>query len=189
LDAYRPPDPADPFYFVRVEEEMAEAEERYVCLTSHFNLFERLHMLHGFEQTLVDFFFAPERIESVLDMILDFKIAQLDQIHRRFGSRVHGIFYTDDLGTQNATIFSLDIFDAFFRERYRTLIGRCHELGYHFILHSCGKINELVGSLIDVGVDVLNMQQPRAYGIEHIGARFGGRVAFLTTVDIQSTLP
>ncbi len=33
------------------------------------------------------------------------------------------------------------------------------------------------------------MQQPRAYGIRELGARFAGRVCFLTTVDIQSTLP
>lgn len=42
---------------------------------------------------------------------------------------------------------------------------------------------------IDVGVDALNMQQPQAYGIEDIGRRFAGQIAFLTTADIQSTLP
>jgi hypothetical protein len=33
------------------------------------------------------------------------------------------------------------------------------------------------------------MQQPRCYGIEEIGERFGGKIAFLTTADIQATLP
>jgi hypothetical protein len=33
------------------------------------------------------------------------------------------------------------------------------------------------------------MQQPRTYGIEEIGNRFRGKVCFLTTVDIQTTLP
>jgi hypothetical protein len=42
---------------------------------------------------------------------------------------------------------------------------------------------------IELGVDVLNMQQPRAYGIKEIGDSFAGKVCFLTTVDIQSTLP
>ena len=43
--------------------------------------------------------------------------------------------------------------------------------------------------LIEAGVDVLNMQQPQAYGIEQIGQDFAGKVCFLTTVDIQATLP
>jgi len=189
LDTYIPPDPTDPFYFKKVDEEIAGAGDRYVCLTSHFNLFERLHMLHGFSQTLMDFYTEPEKIERVLDMILDFKIRQIDEVNRRYGSRVHGVFLTDDWGTQTSTFISPKLFDDFFLERYRTLVGRYHEHGYHFILHSCGRINEFVDHFIDAGVDVMNMQQPQAYGIEEIGQRFAGKIAFLATADIQSTLP
>jgi len=189
LDTYRPPDPTDPFYFARVEKEVAEAGDRYVCLTSHFNLIERLHMLHGFERTMVDFYYEPVKIERVLDMVLDFKLRQVDEIHRRFGDRVDGVFLTDDWGTQTGTFISPQLFDHFFLERYRTLVSRYHEHGYHFILHSCGRINDFVDRFIDAGVDVMNMQQPRAYGIEELGSRFRGRIAFLATVDIQSTLP
>jgi uroporphyrinogen-III decarboxylase len=146
-------------------------------------------MLHGFTRTMEDFYLEPKKIERVLDMILDYKIAQVDEIHRRFGDRVHGVFLTDDWGTQNATFISQKLFDDFFFTRYKTLVDRYHEHRYHFILHSCGKINEFVDSFIDIGIDVMNMQQPRAYGIEEIGRRFGGRICFLTTVDIQATLP
>lgn len=189
LDSYRPPNPKDPFYFERVEKDIAAAGDRYVCLTSHFNLIERLHMLHGFEQTMVDFYFEPEKIDRVLDMVLDFKMDQVDEIHRRFGERVHGVFLTDDWGTQNETFISPELFDRFFFDRYRTLVSRYHEHGYHFILHSCGRINNFVDRFIKAGVDVMNMEQPRAYGIEELGRRFRGRIAFLATVDIQATLP
>ncbi|MHB9029773.1 MAG: uroporphyrinogen decarboxylase family protein [Candidatus Latescibacterota bacterium] len=189
LDSYLPPNPCDPFYFERAEKEIANAGDRYVCLTSHFNLLERLHMLHGFEQTMMDFYFEPEKIERVLDMILDHKMQQVDEIHRRFGNRVHGVFLTDDWGTQQGPFVSPEIFDNFFFNRYKTLVTRYHEHGYHFILHSCGRINDLVERFIAAGVDVMNMQQPRAYGIEELGRRFRGRIAFLSTVDIQATLP
>jgi hypothetical protein len=33
------------------------------------------------------------------------------------------------------------------------------------------------------------MQQPRAYGIRELGEQFAGKVCFLTTADIQATLP
>lgn len=189
LDRYKPPDPKDPFYFSVAEKEIANPGDRYVCLTSHFTLIERLHMLHGFENTMVDFFLEPEKIERVLDMILDFKIAQVDEFHRRFGDRVHGVFLSDDWGTQTGTFISPELFDHFFHNRYKTLVSRYHELGYHFILHSCGRINNFVDRFIDIGVDMINMQQPKAYGIEEIGRRFAGRIAFLSTVDIQATLP
>jgi uroporphyrinogen decarboxylase len=189
LDSYIPPDPTDPFYFKKIEDEIADAGDNYVCLTSHFTLFERLHMLHGFAETLMDFYTEPEKIEKVLDMILDHKIRQIDEVHRRYGDRVHGVFLTDDWGTQNAPFISTSMFDDFFLERYRTLVARYHEHGYHFILHSCGKINDLVERFIDAGVDMMNMQQPQAYGISEIGERYAGRIAFLATADIQTTLP
>lgn len=68
LASYRPPDPHDDFY---------EARGQYVVVTCHFNLIERLHMLHGFARTMEDFYLAPEKIEKVLDMTLDFKLAQI----------------------------------------------------------------------------------------------------------------
>ncbi len=189
LDSYRPPDPCDPFYFERVEKDIAGAGDRYVVVTCHFNLIERLHMLHGFSRTMLDFLAEPGKIEKLLDMILTFKIELLEELHRRFGDRVHAVFFTDDWGSQTGTFVGPDIFEHFFLERYRVLVKSVHDHGWHFILHSCGKINNFVPYFIDIGVDVLNMQQPRLYGIEEIGRKFAGKVCFLTTADIQATMP
>ena len=57
------------------------------------------------------------------------------------------------------------------------------------MLHSCGKINNFVPYFIDLSIDVVNMQQPRTYGIRELGEQFAGKICFLTTADIQKTLP
>jgi hypothetical protein len=189
LPSFVPPNPRNPFYFERVEDGIKDANDRYVVITSHFTLFERLHMLHGFARTLEDFYLDPEKIHRLLDMILEFKMEHLDEAARRFGERVHGVLLTDDWGTQNNTFVSTDVFREFFFGRYKQFFDSIHSHGWHVILHSCGKVNRFVPLFIDVGADVLNMQQPRAYGIKELGETFAGRVCFLTTVDIQATLP
>lgn len=189
LDAYRPPNPRDPFYFERLEGELAEAGDKYVVVTSHFNLIERLHMLHGFSDTLEDFYLEPEKIGKVLDMVLEFKVEHLRELHRRFGDRVHGVFLTDDWGTQQGTFVGPKIFEDFFRKRYAALADCVHDCGWHFIMHSCGRVNDFVPHFIEAGVDVLNMQQPQAYGLVDFGKAHAGKVCFLTTADIQATLP
>jgi len=189
LSSYKPPNPKNPFYFRRIEDSIRDADDRYVVLTSHFTLFERLHMLHGFARTLEDFYIEPEKIHRLLDRILEFKINHIGEAAKRFGERVHGIFLTDDWGTQNNTIVSAEVFREFFFHRYKRLFDSIHGHGWHVILHSCGRVNDFVPLFMDVGVDVLNMQKPRAYGIETLGASFAGKVCFLTTVDIQATLP
>jgi hypothetical protein len=189
FDRYRPPDPQDSFYFERLEPLLAEAGDRYVAVTCHFNLIERLHMLRGFATMMEDLYLHPDRIEQLLDRILEFKLALLAELDRRLGDAVDGIFLTDDWGTQQQTFVATDIFEQFFAPRYAALFAAIHGCGWHAILHSCGRINAFVPSLIDLGVDVLNMQQPRAYGLVEFGERFRGTVCFLTTVDIQTTLP
>ena len=189
LDTYRPPNPRDPFYFERIDEIVSAAADRYVVVTCHFNLIERLHMLHGFSQTLADFYLEPVKIEKLLEMILDFKLELFDELNRRFGDRIDGLFCTDDWGTQNGTFISGKMFEDFFLQRYRRMVRAVHDCGWHFMLHSCGKINAFVPYFIDLAMDVLNMQQPRAYGIEALGRQFAGKVCFLTTADIQATMP
>lgn len=189
LATYRPPDPRNPYYYARLESCLADAADRYVVVTAHFNLIERLHMLHGFRETLEDLYLEPAKIERVLDMIVDYRLAQFAELHRRLGDRVHGLFLTDDWGTQEGPFISPRMFAAMFQPRYRVLADAIHGYGWHLILHSCGRINDLVPHLIAAGVDVLNMQQPQAYGIVELGERFAGQVCFLTTADIQKTLP
>ena len=188
LKHYRPPDPLDPYYYERIEPAIEKANGRYVVVTCHFNLIERFHMLRGFNSAMEDLYLEPEATESILNMILEFKIQQLTELHRRFGSVIDGIFLTDDWGTQQSLFISMKLFDHFFSERYKQLFDTIHGFGWHVIFHSCGKINELTPRLIELGVDVLNMQQPNTYGLIEFGERFKGQVCFLNTVDVQTTL-
>jgi hypothetical protein len=184
-----PPDPHDPFYYERIAPALADARGRYVVLSAHFNLIERHHMLRGFDQAMLDYYLEPDRTARLLDMILDFRIAQFDEVHRRFGDRVHGVFLTDDWGTQQGPFVDNKVFEEFFLERYRRLAAEAHARRLHVILHSCGRINALLPYFIEVGIDVMNMQQPRAYGIAELGEIARGKIAFFATADIQATLP
>jgi uroporphyrinogen decarboxylase len=189
LDRYRPPDPLNPFYYDRLEPLIATAGDRYVALTAHNLLFSRLHKLRGFAATMEDLYAEPERVAKVLDMIVDFKVRQCGELRRRFGDRIHGLFVADDWGTQSGPFIGLNLFDEFFAPRYRTIFNAIHDCGWHVILHSCGKINAFVPSFLSLGVDVLNMQQSRNYGLVEFGDQYRGRVCFLATVDIQTTMP
>lgn len=189
LLTYLPPNPREAFYFNNVEPVLRHAGSRYVMLTCHFNLFERLHMLRGFSQTLEDFCLEPENVERILDMILDFKLGLLDELHRRFPDRIDGIFFTDDWGSQTNTFVSESVFQTFFFDRYRQMVDRVHGHGWHFIFHTDGRVNSFIPHFIELGMDVLNLLQPLTVGIESVGSEFAGKIAFLSMPDIQHTLP
>jgi uroporphyrinogen decarboxylase len=189
LDHYRPPDPINPFYYDRLGPLLDQAGDRYVALTAHSLLFSRLHKLRGFAATMEDFYLEPRRVHQALDMITEFKLEQCAELHRRFPGRIDALFMTDDWGTQQGTFVGNNILDEFFTPRYRRIFDAIHGYGWHVILHSCGRVNRFVPTFLDLGVDVLNMQQSQNYGLVEFGEQYRGKVCFLATVDIQSTMP
>jgi hypothetical protein len=189
LKSHRFPDPHDDARYAPVEMVLPYSGDRYVLGYIGFGLFEQLHFLHGFTESLADLYLNPSLIESLLDIILDFKLGLVENLARRFPGKLHGVTMTDDWGTQQSTFISVPMWRQFFRPRYEKLFGATHNAGMHFWLHSCGKVNDLLPEFIELGLDVINLQQPRALGIEEIGRRFRGKICFESLVDIQKTLP
>jgi uroporphyrinogen-III decarboxylase len=102
---------------------------------------------------------------------------------------IDALSFTYDWGTESSLFIDPTLWREFFMPRYRRIFDVCHAAGWHVWMHSCGRVNAIISSLIETGVDVLDLQQPRALGIEEIGAAFAGKVCFSSLCDIQKTLP
>ena len=200
------PDGDDPKFYTGVAERAAKvpdragwrsstdagadsAPDRY-CHTGVFMiLFERMHTLAGFEKVLEGLYLDRARMEELADRIVDFDLKIIKNMGRLGKGRIDGFSFTEDWGTEQALFISPALWDDFFKPRYRKIFDACHAQGWDVWMHSCGKVNAIIGGLIDVGLNVINLQQPRALGIEEVGRKFAGRICFQSLCDIQATLP
>ncbi|MHB0875043.1 MAG: uroporphyrinogen decarboxylase family protein [Anaerolineae bacterium] len=189
LDHFRWPDADDPAFYEGMEARFAGSEGKYVTTGIFMLLFERMHALRGFEGALLDLYLERERIEALADRIVEFDLGIIENVSRRFPGQIHCLGFSDDWGTQQGVFVPPRLWDEFFKPRYQRIFDAIHAAGWHVSMHSCGKVNEIIESLIDIGLDVINLQQPRALGIEEIGGRFAGRICFQSLCDIQHTLP
>ena len=189
LSGYSWPDPDDPAFYEGMEDRFEGTHDIYVITDIFMLLFERMHTLHGFENTLTDLLKRNEKIEMLADRIMDFDLGVIRNISRRFPGRIHGLGFTDDWGTQQGTFINPRLWREFFKPRYEHLFEAIHREGWHVWMHSCGKINAIIDGLIEAGLDVINLQQPRVLGTEKIGRQFRGRICFESLCDIQHTLP
>jgi uroporphyrinogen decarboxylase len=189
LDHFRWPDPHDPAFYEGMAARFAGGEGQYISTGIFMLLFERMHTLHGFQNTLQDLYLERARIEMLADRIVEFDLGVIAEIAARFGPQIHGFGFTDDWGTQQNTFISPQLWDEFFKPRYKRIFDAIHAAGWHVWMHSCGKVNAILDGLIDSGLNVINLQQPRALGIEEVGRRFRGRICFESLCDIQHTLP
>lgn len=191
LSSFRPPDYRDPSRYVDMAAGLAaaEAQGKYVVSGIFMVLFERMHTLHGFVDTLAGLYDDRPAMEALADMIVATHVTLVEEIARRFPGRIHGWCMSDDWGTQTAAFVSLDLWLDFFLPRYKRIFDAMHAAGCDVWVHSCGRVNEIIEGYIRAGVNVVNLQQPRALGIREIGERYRGRIAFQSLADIQTTLP
>jgi len=189
LEHYRWPDANDQAFYTGMEKRFEGSQDKYIVTSIFMLLFERMHALHGFQNTLTDFYMERQKLEVLADRIVEFDLGIICNISERFPGQIHGFGFSDDWGTQQNVFLRPQVWDEFFKPRYRCLFDAMKAAGWHIWMHSCGKINAYLGRLIEVGVDVINLQQPRALGIEEIGAEFRGKICFESLCDIQHTLP
>jgi len=187
LERYQPPDMRDPTrypLFGLIKKLAGAGRYRLVCGDTF--IFSRLLFLRGFDQAMTDLVLYPEKVDRLLDLLEDHFRGFIEMVGR-FG--VDGIQFDDDLGTQLNAMISPDMFRRFFLPRYTRLVQLVHELGMHFILHSCGNIGKMIPLLIEAGIDALQLDSPNQTGLDRLAELGGGKIAFFNVVDIQQVLP
>jgi hypothetical protein len=167
----------------------AEKERKYASCPIFMILFERMQALVGFENALMGLIADRENAEALADKVANAHIQIVRLMQEECGDKLHAFSTTDDWGTQQAAYISMDLWRDFFLPRYKRIFDAMHEGGQDVWVHSCGKVNEIVEGYIEAGVNVVNLQQPRALGIEEMGRRYRGRITFESLADIQATLP
>ena len=148
-----------------------------------------MHFLRGFENTLMDCIVEPEAIEVMAKKLADYQIGIIEEAYRLGKGRIHCYDTTDDWGTQNSLMISPELFREIFKPQYKRIFDKAHECGMDIRFHTDGKINDILEDLIEVGVDIINIHQPRLVGIDEVSKIAQGRVCFEAAVDIQKTLP
>ncbi|MCG3212674.1 MAG: hypothetical protein FOGNACKC_06366 [Anaerolineae bacterium] len=191
LDEFAFPDPTAPGRFDGLAEALAEAETKglYVQLNSPFCLFERMHFLRRLDLMLMDTVLEPDKVGELADRVIDYQIGIVAEAQRLSGGRIHCFDTTDDWGTQTGMMISPASWREIFKPRYKRLMDALKAAGMTIRFHTDGKVNDIYPDLIEIGVDIINIHQPRLLGIEEVGAKFAGQVCFEVSVDIQDTLP
>ncbi len=164
-----------------------ERADKYRIIATSSGIWERLQYLRGIEQAMMDFSEHPAAIRDLLERLTHTWLDYIEGL-TPFAAEIDALFMFDDWGTQSAPMISPTMWHEFFLESYRSLAAACHERGMHFWLHSCGKVTELLQGFIAAGIDVVNPFQSGTCGYEQVADLCRGKIAFATTVDIQTTL-
>lgn len=79
----------------------------------------------------------------------------------------------------------------FFLPVWKRLFPIAHKHRMKASLHSCGSVREVLGDLVDAGLDMLEVTQVSAAGMDPVELKreFGAHLIFYGGVDVQHILP
>lgn len=187
LDGIAFPNPAGPGRFDWLANACTEAAGRFVSFNIGFSLFERAWLLRGgIAEFLVDMLEAPGFVDDLLDRICDYNMALISQACKY---PIDGIHFGDDWGMQQGLLMSPRLWERFLMPRLARQYAAAKQQGNAVSIHCCGKIDELLPRLIEIGVDCFNPFQPEVMDVYALKHQFRGRLAFWGGLSTQRLLP
>ena len=183
-DSLNIPDIRDPKRWESLDGARARAGDKFL-MANGISLYERVHFLRGLEDTWVDIHTHPEELGHLIDVLVEMNLFAIEQYA---GAGADGYFWCDDWGLQNSLMISPESWREIWKPRYARVYKAAHDAGLLTFLHSCGDITAILDDLIDIGLDVIQMDQQENMGLDLLSQRFGGRITFWCPVDIQATM-
>ena len=159
----------------------AEIGDEYLSLTvMGTGIFEQLHMLMTFEDTLCNLLMYPDEVHELIEVITEYRLEYMKLIVENL--HPDAILSHDDFGSQTSLFMSPDTWRDFFKEPYRKLYTYLHDNGVLVMHHSDSFLEPLVDDLAEIGVDVLQGVLP-SNDIVKLTKQLDGRMALMGGVD------
>jgi uroporphyrinogen decarboxylase len=196
LAKYEWPDPHDPARYEGLEETARRMydETNYGLIANVISsVFEFSWYLRGYIRFFEDMLINPDLVGALLDAMLEYQLALMDEVLSRIGPYVSVVMTGTDLGTQRAPKISPQL--------YRSMVWPLYKKLWDFIrsktdakifYHSCGSIYPMIPYLIEGGVDILHPVQPLATDMgdrARLKREFGDQLTFWGGFDQQHVLP
>jgi len=164
-----------------------------LVLNLRSSVVERTLFLRGFTEFLSDLMLEPKLVQAVLEHMLQYGRDVADTALREVGDLVDVVEISDDMGGEDRPFFSPEAFRKQIKPYLRKLVDAIKSrTKAKIVQHNDGAIFDLIGDLIDVGIDAINPTQVSARGMgdtRRLKATYGANMCFWGGIDTHKLLP
>jgi hypothetical protein len=115
-------------------------------------IFEQLHFLMGFEDTLVNLLIEPEATDELVEEIFQYRYRYAKLLIENLQPDV--ICSHDDWGSKTQLFMPPDVWRRFFKERYRKFYQLFADNGVITLHHADSHCEEIVMDMAEIGIDI-----------------------------------
>ncbi|MEI6809369.1 MAG: uroporphyrinogen decarboxylase family protein [bacterium] len=168
-----------------VDRKTLDRDNNIVCGVIELSMFERSYLLMGMEEALMAYVADTEIMDELLGAIADFNIELIERLDDAID--VDMIWYGDDWGTQTQLFMPPDVWRRTIGKHTHRVYDCMKRRGIIINQHSCGRIDQVFGDIVEMGANVWNPCQP-CNDLAGMKKRFAGRIAFCGGIDSQFVL-
>jgi hypothetical protein len=166
----------------------ADAVDRREFLVQGFvemGLFERSWLLLSMEEALIAYLTEPAYMHELLVTLADYKISLIRKFHAV--AKLDLLWYGDDWGTQNQLFLPPDLWRKCLKPHVGRVYACAQSLRIVLNQHSCGKIDTIMGDLVQMGMGMWNPCQP-CNDLAGMKRKYGQWITFCGGIDSQFVL-
>jgi len=146
--------------------------------------FERICAMMGHANGLMAPYDDEEAYAAYVDAYADYRINLFGLLKEYLD--IDFVMMHDDWGNQGNMFMSPDQWRQFYKEPERRMVQAAHDLGMHYMHHSCGYVTPIIGDLVEIGVDSWHSVQP-CNDLKMLKETYGDKIVFAGCVDQQVT--
>lgn len=179
------PNSRDPSRITNLRDDLRKIREAgyATVLEPSFNgVFALGFRMRGYARFYEDLAMNQSLACSLLDRITELKMQFWDMALEEVGDLVDVVVELDDLGSQNATLISPEMYRKLVKPRHKRLFSFIKEKAPNsfIFLHSDGSLYDILPDLIEMGIDILNPVQVSAANMDSakLKKEFGDAISF-----------
>jgi len=170
----------------RTESVLQNGRDTFKLAKLGMTLFERAWSLRNMEELLMDFYENEDFVHELLGKVTDYN---LEIVNEALKYPVDGFYFGDDYGQQDGLIMGAPLWRKFIKPQLARTFAPIKAKGLPVFLHSCGNIFDILGDLVEIGLDCYQTVQPEVYDLKKLKQDFGGKLTFFGAISTQQLLP
>ena len=169
-----------------LREHCEKHKDRFTSFNFGLLFWERAWALRGMANILMDMVDNEAFCEELFDRLTQLILDGLDKV---LPLPFDGIRFGDDFGAQRGLIMGVRYWRKYLKPGLARMYGKARDAGKIVSIHSCGDNSEILGEMIDMGVQIFNPAQPEANDLAALKREYGAHVTFEGGIGTQQTLP
>jgi uroporphyrinogen decarboxylase len=155
-----------------------------------YDFMNNIARTRGVTQTMLDIGLRDPVFMLLLEKRFEFHYETDRRTFEAADGLIDVVHFCEDLGGQNGPLISMETFNELFAPCFQAGFELAHKHGALTMMHVCGGVRPMIPRLIEIGLDILDVVQVAAKGmdIEGLHRDFSKDIAFCGSMCVQSIL-